>query len=71
MTETKMLTEMDMRHMLHQRCVEAGSQRAIARTFGMSEAQLSNMLGGREGISDAVANAMGYSSGKRFWKVMA
>jgi hypothetical protein len=66
-----MLTETEMRYELQRRCVEAGSQRAIARAFGLSEGQLSSMLSGREGITDSVVNAMGYSGGKRYWRVVA
>lgn len=55
-----MLTEADVLRALSQRCELAGGQSAWADRFGISRTALCETLGGKRGLSEAIANAAGF-----------
>ena len=46
--------------LLKKACAKAGSQKAWARAHGLSQAYVSDVLQRKRGISDSVAEALGY-----------
>lgn len=63
MTEEKFLKD------LRERCKGHGAQKRVAREVGISEAYLSDVLNGKAGIGDGLANAFGYRRVVNFQKL--
>lgn len=49
-----------MRERLASACQEAGGQRAWGRKHGVSQGQISDVLAGKQELSPAMANALGF-----------
>lgn len=55
-----LLTEADVLRALSQRCELAGGQSAWAGQHGITRSVLCETLGGKRGLSEAIANAAGF-----------
>lgn len=54
-------TEQEIVEVLRQRIDELGSRHALARELSISYPYLSDILSGNRGVSESVANALGYT----------
>jgi hypothetical protein len=63
------IDEMAIRGLIRDRCKAVGSQSMFAEKIGVSPAYLSDMLLGKRGVSDWVANSIGYKKFTAFRKI--